>query len=136
MGVMVCTVAVLRLVVTFSGGWDWTFLLLGLLLVALATCGPWDSISSGRNRSLLGFRARPGSDAEDDLQKYRRAATQDLGRPRLGATRIPSRSSGRAHLSISVSCDVPDADVPDAPAPALRLRASLRPRRAVGCGKY
>lgn len=31
----------------------------GLGLVALSTRGPWDSETSGRNRSVLGFRARP-----------------------------------------------------------------------------
>ena len=34
-------------------------IVVGALLVALATRGPWDSESSGRNRSAPGFRARP-----------------------------------------------------------------------------
>jgi hypothetical protein len=42
-----------------NAGW---LLLAGLGLVALSTRGPWDSEASGRNRSVLGFHARPGKE--------------------------------------------------------------------------
>ncbi|TFD45126.1 hypothetical protein E3T55_19045 [Cryobacterium frigoriphilum] len=64
-GVMLIGSAVMRLILAFPGDVAWVLLLLGMLLVALATRGPWDSVSSGRNRSVLGFRARSGSDAAD-----------------------------------------------------------------------
>ena len=66
-GIMLITVGVLRLVLALPGYGDWACVLLGILLLALSTRGPWDSISSGRNRSVLGFRARAGSDSEENL---------------------------------------------------------------------
>ena len=52
---------VLMLVV--AGSWQYAVLVVtGVVLVAISTRGPWDSEASGRNRSVLGFRARPGKD--------------------------------------------------------------------------
>ena len=53
---------ILLLVLTFSWNYAW-LALAGLALVAVSTRGPWDSEGSGRNRSVLGFRARPKQDA-------------------------------------------------------------------------
>lgn len=36
----------------------WVLVAVGLGLVALSTRGPWDCETSGRNRSVLGFKAR------------------------------------------------------------------------------
>jgi len=49
---------IIQLVLTTSWAYVW-LILVGLALVALSTLGPWDSEESGRNRSVLGFRARP-----------------------------------------------------------------------------
>ena len=49
---------IIQLVLTTSWAYVW-LLLVGLALVALSTRGPWDSEESGRNRTVLGFRARP-----------------------------------------------------------------------------
>lgn len=46
----------------FSGSYGptaWIIVLVGVALVAVSTRGPWDSESSGRNRSALRFHARP-----------------------------------------------------------------------------
>ncbi|MBC7725383.1 MAG: hypothetical protein H7146_11645 [Burkholderiaceae bacterium] len=46
-------------------GWavsSWVLIGFGVVLVVAATFGPWDSPSSGRNRSVLGLRARSGPD--------------------------------------------------------------------------
>ena len=37
----------------------WILIIVGIALVAVSTRGPWDSDASGRNRSVLGFHARP-----------------------------------------------------------------------------
>lgn len=63
-GVSLIGSAVARLVMGLPSDLAWAFLALGVLFAALATRGPWDSISNGRNRSVFGFRARSGSDAE------------------------------------------------------------------------
>ncbi|PVE18465.1 hypothetical protein DDA93_09090 [Arthrobacter sp. Bz4] len=40
-----------------SRGALWFAIAAGVLFVAIATRGPWDSKASGRNRSVLGFKA-------------------------------------------------------------------------------
>jgi hypothetical protein len=52
---------ILLLVLAASSNAGW-LMLAGLGLVALSTRGPWDSEASGRNRSVLGFHARPGKE--------------------------------------------------------------------------
>ena len=42
--------------------YSWVLILVGLTLIAVSVRGPWDSEESGRNRSVLGFTARPGPD--------------------------------------------------------------------------
>ena len=49
---------ILLLVLTSSWNYAW-LALAGLALIAVSARGPWDSEESGRNRSVLGFRARP-----------------------------------------------------------------------------
>jgi hypothetical protein len=66
-GVMALTYGALQFVLAAPGYRSSALVAIGIVLVALATRGPWDSISSGRNRSVLGFHARPGSDAEEKL---------------------------------------------------------------------
>ena len=48
-----------RLVVGVANPHPWVLVLVGIALVALSTRGPWDGELSGRNRSILGFHARP-----------------------------------------------------------------------------
>jgi hypothetical protein len=57
-GVMALTSFALRCVLSSASVFTWVLIPVGLALVALATRGPWDSTASGRNRSVLGFRAR------------------------------------------------------------------------------
>jgi hypothetical protein len=46
-----------------AASWNAAWLIIaGLGIVALSTRGPWDSEASGRNRSVLGFHARPGKE--------------------------------------------------------------------------
>ncbi|MFC5931393.1 hypothetical protein D6T64_07950 [Cryobacterium melibiosiphilum] len=66
-GTFLVTLSLLRLISGLAGRLDWAILAIGLVVVAMATRGPWDSASSGRNRSVMGFRARSGSDAGEDL---------------------------------------------------------------------
>lgn len=55
--VALLTMGLIRLMI--SASWfSFAFVIAGLALGALATRGPWDSEESGRNRSVLGFRAR------------------------------------------------------------------------------
>jgi hypothetical protein len=42
--------------------YSWVLVLVGLILIVVSVRGPWDSEDSGRNRSVLGFKARPGPD--------------------------------------------------------------------------
>ncbi|GAA3869127.1 hypothetical protein GCM10022381_10570 [Leifsonia kafniensis] len=57
-GVFAIMTGALRLVLEQSPVYFW-LILAGIALMALATRGQWDSRASGRNRSVLGFRARP-----------------------------------------------------------------------------
>ena len=56
--------ATIQFFVGSAGAYRWVVLLLGLGLLALATRGPWDSETSGRNRSVFGFRVRKGIDQD------------------------------------------------------------------------
>lgn len=60
-GAMAFVAGVLMLVFAAAPSAVW-LILAGLGLVALSTRGPWDSEASGRNRSVLGFHARPGKE--------------------------------------------------------------------------
>lgn len=57
--VMSTLAGLFQVVLDQSQVFSWVLYAVGLGLVALSTRGPWDSESSGRNRSVLGFRARP-----------------------------------------------------------------------------
>ncbi|ALE05860.1 hypothetical protein AL755_10900 [Arthrobacter sp. ERGS1:01] len=57
-GTMATLFSIGRLVAGGGSGF-WLGIAAGLLLLALATRGPWDAADSGRNRSVFGFRARP-----------------------------------------------------------------------------
>jgi hypothetical protein len=58
LGTMAVITGIVRFVLTPS--WSILWLIVGgVLVVALSTRGPSDSEQSGRNRSVLGFRARP-----------------------------------------------------------------------------
>jgi len=57
LGIFVVVFGVINFVRTTDAAY--VFLsLVGFALLALSTRGPWDSESSGRNRSVMGFRAR------------------------------------------------------------------------------
>ncbi|MET4136730.1 hypothetical protein [Pseudarthrobacter sp. PvP090] len=59
-GTMAILTGILRIVLDQSQAFPWALIAFaGIGLVALSTRGPWDSETSGRNRSVLGFRARP-----------------------------------------------------------------------------
>ena len=58
-GTMSILTGIFRIVLDQSQVFPWVLAAVGLGLVALSTRGPWDSETSGRNRSVLGFRARP-----------------------------------------------------------------------------
>ena len=53
---------VLQLVLGSATPYSWMLILVGLVLIAVSTRSPWDSETGGRNRSILGFKARPGPD--------------------------------------------------------------------------
>lgn len=58
-GTMAILTGILRIVLDQSQAFPWALTAVaGIGLVALSTRGPWDSETSGRNRSVLGFRAR------------------------------------------------------------------------------
>ncbi len=59
LGSMSTLTGVFRFVLDQSQVFPWVLAAMGLGLVALSTRGPWDRETSGRNRSVLGFRARP-----------------------------------------------------------------------------
>ena len=58
-GVAAITFPFARLIVGVPNPHLWVLVLIGIALVALSTRGPWDGELSGRNRSILGFHARP-----------------------------------------------------------------------------
>lgn len=58
-GTMAVMASILRIALDRSQAYPWALTAVGMGLVALSTRGPWDSETSGRNRSVLGFRARP-----------------------------------------------------------------------------
>jgi hypothetical protein len=58
-GTMAVLTGAFRIALDQSQVFPWVLAAVGLGLVALSTRGPWDSETSGRNRSVLGFRARP-----------------------------------------------------------------------------
>ncbi len=58
-GTMSILTGIFRIALDQSQVFPWFLAAVGLGLVALSTRGPWDSETSGRNRSVLGFRARP-----------------------------------------------------------------------------
>jgi hypothetical protein len=62
MGIMGVVVGLLEVLQGSFSRYFWLWIVTGLALLALSTRGPWDSEASGRNRSVLGFRARPDSD--------------------------------------------------------------------------
>ena len=62
MGIMGVVVGLLEVLQGSFSSYFWLWIVAGLALLALSTRGPWDSEASGRNRSVLGFRARPDSD--------------------------------------------------------------------------
>jgi hypothetical protein len=55
-GVFAMMTGAVRLVFEQTPGYFW-LIVVGIALMALATRGQWDSAASGRNRSVLGFRA-------------------------------------------------------------------------------
>lgn len=59
LGIMSTLTGLFRVVLDQSQILSWVLCTVGPGLVALSTRGPWDSESSGRNRSVPGFRARP-----------------------------------------------------------------------------
>ena len=63
-GVMAIVAYVLQFVLGLTSPYSWILILIGLVLIAVSTRGPWDSEIDGRNRSVLGFRARPGPDQD------------------------------------------------------------------------
>ncbi|MGA7206099.1 MAG: hypothetical protein WBX27_15875 [Specibacter sp.] len=56
-GAMTFFSSIFKLVTGNGYGW-WLGVVAGVVLVALATRGPWDAAGSGRNRSVIGFKAR------------------------------------------------------------------------------
>jgi len=62
MGITGVVVGLLEVLQGSFSSYFWLWIVAGLALLALSTRGPWDSEESGRNRSVLGFRARPDSD--------------------------------------------------------------------------
>jgi uncharacterized membrane protein YfcA len=62
-GTMAVLTGIFRIVLDQSQVFPWALTAVGSGLVALSTRGPWDSETSGRNRSVLGFRARRTGDA-------------------------------------------------------------------------
>lgn len=59
LGSMLVFTGVIGMIMEPSRGLLWFAIAAGVLFVAISTRGPWDSKASGRNRSVLGFRARP-----------------------------------------------------------------------------
>jgi len=57
LGIFVVVFGVITFVRTTDAAYVF-LILVGFALLALATRGPWDSEFSGRNRSVMGFRAR------------------------------------------------------------------------------
>ncbi|HEY5320158.1 MAG TPA: hypothetical protein VIJ76_04695 [Galbitalea sp.] len=57
-GVIGIVMGVFQLVATHDGAFIWG-IVIGLILLGISTRGRWDSESSGRNRSVLGFHAHP-----------------------------------------------------------------------------
>ena len=60
LGVMSVFSFVFQVLLRSASPYSWILILVGLALIAVSVHGPWDSEASGRNRSVLGFRARPG----------------------------------------------------------------------------
>jgi hypothetical protein len=63
-GVMSVVLGVIQLVTSHDGAFIWG-VLAGVILVGISTRGRWDSQSSGRNRSVLGFHAHPSRPDDD-----------------------------------------------------------------------
>jgi len=57
-GVISIAMGVIQLITTRDGAFIWA-IAVGLVLLGISTRGRWDSESSGRNRSVLGFHAHP-----------------------------------------------------------------------------
>jgi len=62
MGIVGVVVGHLEVLQGSFSSYFWLWIMAGLAFLALSTRGPWDNEASGRNRSVLGFRARPDSD--------------------------------------------------------------------------
>ena len=63
-GAMAIVSYVLQLTLGSTSPYSWILILVGLVFIAAFTRGPWDSETGGRNRSVLGFQARPGPDQD------------------------------------------------------------------------
>jgi uncharacterized membrane protein YfcA len=63
MGIAGVMVGILEVLQGAFSSYFWLWMMAGIALLALSTRGPWGSEASGRNRSVLGFRARPDGDA-------------------------------------------------------------------------
>ena len=63
-GAMAIFSCIFQLVLGSTTSYSWVLLVVGLALIAVSVLGPWDSEDSGRNRSVLGFNARPGPDQD------------------------------------------------------------------------
>jgi hypothetical protein len=55
---------VFQVLLRSAGPYSWVLIPVGLALIVVSIRGPWDSEASGRNRSVLGFKARPGPDQD------------------------------------------------------------------------
>lgn len=62
LGSMAVASGITQLVLGKPDAYAWLFILVGVGLLAFSTRGPWDSETSGRNRSVFGFRARSETD--------------------------------------------------------------------------
>jgi len=63
-GVMAISSTIFQLVLGSAAAYSWVLLVVGLALLVASVLGPWDSEGSGRNRSVLGFKARPEPDQD------------------------------------------------------------------------